>query len=102
MSAVGETSLPLMETGVRRCGVSSSCVAGKVEVARSAVSEDDVPQLGACKRGAPFLLANPFDQVHTSLMMSGYRIGDPRALVALRVFLRLTAMDVCCGPPSYR
>ncbi len=31
-----------------------------------------------------------------------YRIGEARALVTLRVFLRLTAMDVCCGPPTSR
>jgi hypothetical protein len=47
-------------------------------------------------------LAYHFLQGHTSLMISAYRIGDPRALMALRVFLRLTAMDVCCGPPSLR
>jgi hypothetical protein len=31
-----------------------------------------------------------------------YRLGHARALVALRVFLRLTAMDVCRGPPTLR
>jgi hypothetical protein len=25
---------------------------------------------------------------------------SPRAMISLRVFLRLTAMDVCCGPPA--
>lgn len=25
---------------------------------------------------------------------------NKRALITLAVFLRLTAMDVCCGPPS--
>jgi hypothetical protein len=28
--------------------------------------------------------------------------GSVRARIALRVFLRLTAMDVCCGPPIRR
>jgi hypothetical protein len=25
--------------------------------------------------------------------------ANPRGHIALRVFLRITAMDVCCGPP---
>jgi len=29
-----------------------------------------------------------------------YQIANSRSHVSLRVFLRLTAMDVCCGPPS--
>jgi hypothetical protein len=28
------------------------------------------------------------------------RHGNKRARISLTVFLRLTAMDVCCGPPS--
>jgi hypothetical protein len=28
-----------------------------------------------------------------------YQVGDPRGQISLHVFLRLTAMDVCCGPP---
>jgi len=28
--------------------------------------------------------------------------GNKRAKISLTVFLRLTAMDVCCGPPSVR
>ena len=35
---------------------------------------------------------------HTDSVTQFYR--SPRALISLRVFLRLTAMDVCCGPPS--
>jgi|HubBroStandDraft_6_1064221.scaffolds.fasta_scaffold301803_2 hypothetical protein len=29
-----------------------------------------------------------------------YQIANPRGHISLRVFLRLTAMDVCCGPPA--
>jgi hypothetical protein len=29
-----------------------------------------------------------------------YQIANPRRHVSLRVLLRLTAMDVCCGPPA--
>ena len=29
-----------------------------------------------------------------------YQIANPRRHVSLRVALRLTAMDVCCGPPA--
>jgi hypothetical protein len=29
-----------------------------------------------------------------------YRVRNPRAEITLHVFLRLTAMDVCCGPPA--
>jgi len=29
-----------------------------------------------------------------------YQIANPRRHVSLRVLLRLTAMDVCCGPPT--
>lgn len=29
-----------------------------------------------------------------------YQIANPRRHVSLRVSLRLTAMDVCCGPPA--
>jgi hypothetical protein len=29
-----------------------------------------------------------------------YQIANPRGHISLRVFLRLTAMDVCCGPPT--
>jgi hypothetical protein len=29
-----------------------------------------------------------------------YQIANPRRHISLRVFLRLTAMDVCCGPPA--
>jgi hypothetical protein len=28
-----------------------------------------------------------------------YEIGNPRGEISLHVLLRLTAMDVCCGPP---
>jgi hypothetical protein len=28
-----------------------------------------------------------------------YQVANPRRHVSLRVLLRLTAMDVCCGPP---
>jgi hypothetical protein len=31
-----------------------------------------------------------------------YQIANPRRHVSLRVLLRLTAMDVCCGPPPTR
>jgi hypothetical protein len=31
-----------------------------------------------------------------------YQIANPRRHVSLRVSLRLTAMDVCCGPPARR
>jgi hypothetical protein len=30
-----------------------------------------------------------------------YQIANSRSHVSLRVFLRLTAMDVCCGPPAF-
>ncbi len=30
-----------------------------------------------------------------------YKIGISRGQISLRVFLRLTAMDVCCGPPTF-
>jgi hypothetical protein len=30
-----------------------------------------------------------------------YQIANPRGHISLRVFLRLTAMDVCCGPPAF-
>jgi hypothetical protein len=30
---------------------------------------------------------------------SKYPLANPRGHISLRVFLRLTAMDVCCGPP---
>jgi hypothetical protein len=33
-------------------------------------------------------------------MQSGYQVRNKRAHIALAVFLRLTAMDVCCGPPT--
>lgn len=49
-----------------------------------------------------FSLAYSAYQSDTSVVIPVYRIGDARALVALRVFLRLTAMDVCCGPPTLR
>jgi hypothetical protein len=29
-----------------------------------------------------------------------YQVANPRRHVSLRVALRLTAMDVCCGPPA--
>jgi hypothetical protein len=29
-----------------------------------------------------------------------YQLANPRRHVSLRVLLRLTAMDVCCGPPE--
>jgi hypothetical protein len=29
-----------------------------------------------------------------------YQVANPRRHVSLRVLLRLTAMDVCCGPPA--
>ncbi len=29
-----------------------------------------------------------------------YQMANPRGHISLRVFLRLTAMDVCCGPPE--
>jgi hypothetical protein len=29
-----------------------------------------------------------------------YQVANPRRHVSLRVLLRLTAMDVCCGPPT--
>jgi hypothetical protein len=29
-----------------------------------------------------------------------YQVANPRGHISLRVFLRLTAMDVCCGPPQ--
>lgn len=29
-----------------------------------------------------------------------YQVANPRRHVSLRVLLRLTAMDVCCGPPE--
>ncbi len=35
---------------------------------------------------------------HTSGMLQSKR--NQHALISLRVFLRLTAMDVCCGPPT--
>jgi hypothetical protein len=31
---------------------------------------------------------------------AGYQAANPRRHVSLSVLLRLTAMDVCCGPPS--
>jgi hypothetical protein len=36
---------------------------------------------------------------HTYSLMS--LPNTVRARISIRVFLRLTAMDVCCGPPSY-
>lgn len=33
-------------------------------------------------------------------MLSGDRPVDMRRKIALHVLLRLTRMDVCCGPPS--
>jgi len=30
---------------------------------------------------------------------SKYPLANPRGHISLSVFLRLTAMDVCCGPP---
>jgi hypothetical protein len=32
-------------------------------------------------------------------MLSSYSGRDPRALISIAVYLRLTRMDVCCGPP---
>lgn len=29
-----------------------------------------------------------------------YQVANPRRHISLRVALRLTAMDVCCGPPA--
>jgi hypothetical protein len=29
-----------------------------------------------------------------------YQIANPRRHISLHVFLRLAAMDVCCGPPA--
>jgi len=36
---------------------------------------------------------------HSESMPRGPRYVRIRAIVALHVFLRMTAMDVCCGPP---
>jgi hypothetical protein len=30
-----------------------------------------------------------------------YKTGNSRGKISLHVFLRLTAMDVCCGPPLH-
>lgn len=49
-----------------------------------------------------FSLAYSAYQSDTGVVIPVYRIGDAHALIALRVFLRLTAMDVCCGPPTLR
>jgi hypothetical protein len=49
-----------------------------------------------------FFLANYLYRSDTDVVIPVYRIGEARALVTLRVFLRLTAMDVCCGPPTSR
>lgn len=37
---------------------------------------------------------------HTGLMFSASAGVAVRAHIALDVFLRLTRMDVCCGPPA--
>jgi hypothetical protein len=29
-----------------------------------------------------------------------YQVANPRRHISLSVLLRLTAMDVCCGPPA--
>jgi len=39
---------------------------------------------------------------HTKRMFSARTGVAIRARIALEVFLRLTRMDVCCGPPAYR
>jgi hypothetical protein len=39
---------------------------------------------------------------HTLQMLIPSTGRDIRARVPLRVFLRMTAMDVCCGPPASR
>jgi hypothetical protein len=39
---------------------------------------------------------------HTGAMFSAYTTRSTHSLVSLRVYLRLTGMDVCCGPPDLR
>ena len=39
---------------------------------------------------------------HTKRMFSASAGVAVRARIALEVFLRLTRMDVCCGPPACR
>jgi hypothetical protein len=46
-----------------------------------------------------FLLSNPADLWHTVGVLIAAPGRTARARMAIHVFLRLTAMDVCCGPP---
>ena len=47
-----------------------------------------------------FLLSDCATLCHTSGMLIAAPGRTARAHIAIHVFLRLTAMDVCCGPPS--
>jgi hypothetical protein len=47
-----------------------------------------------------FLVYRCFDSWHTIAVALGSAPRQTRAHIAIAVFLRLTAMDVCCGPPS--
>ncbi len=46
-----------------------------------------------------FCLVSAAFVCHTRSMPTRYRVGNARGQISLRVFLRLTLMDVCCGPP---
>jgi hypothetical protein len=48
----------------------------------------------------PHSAAAVFHLVSYLSFMPSYCKRTTRALIAIRVFLRLTAMDVCCGPPA--
>jgi hypothetical protein len=39
---------------------------------------------------------------YCSLMSISSTVRVTRARISIRVFLRMTAMDVCCGPPASR
>jgi hypothetical protein len=45
-------------------------------------------------------LERPGIRAHTKLVVVRYKTGNSRGEISLHVFLRLTAMDVCCGPPA--
>jgi hypothetical protein len=53
--------------------------------------------IGAIKRIVSYRAGT--SAILTMMSMAG-AARSTRARIALHVFLRLTAMDVCCGPPS--
>jgi hypothetical protein len=64
-----------------------------------ATAVSGVPRLGD-RHDRNFLCDSVRTPWHTVTMSLANLVRITRARISIRVFLRLTAMDVCCGPPN--